>query len=972
MKKLSAALLLLSVLAAFAGNVPLPFSIDPKIPRKIVIGKTPVLTLTPGNFEIVEGQKTPTVKLAAKEIADALSGVFGVTVTPVEKSSGKAAVSVRVGDMLLARELGIDPARFDRDGFVIRTAGNKVLIIGRDLPDCDPLRRVNATAVKGEWGTLFGAYDFLERFAGIRYYFPGRLGTCIPKAKQLSLPAVDIYDRPDFLQRRFNDYNYGRRPIRRYPGWNGPLNKLRNRVETIYIPNCHGLFYLSYHKRFGKSHPEYFALNANGRRMTGGFSDKDAQLCLSSALKQEIVRDAVSFLKNEPASVRGVLDRHGKVGWNKIHVPGMPCFNIMPNDSAYHCRCPECWKHFSKGPQATTDFFWQFFIDISNDVKKSGAPGYLTTMAYATYKRLPSQKIPDNLLVMLALRGPWNEFAPARQAADIALLKAWYGKLGQKTWLWTYPGKYKWQMPGIPHTTPRALSGFIKKARPYIFGLYIECESDVVLFNYLVYHVFGKLAWDPSADVEKLLDEHAKNLYGPAAEPMKAFFDAVEKNWGRIAANVVETAEGPKSVYPSELVLWGEIYSPAELKRLSGLFDEAEKRAARDALALERVRFIRKEMLGPILAEAEKFRAANDAATSWNFPMKAFEGSGAPSEKDWAGASVFHLAGFQGAPSEVPTTVRVLYDAENFYFRFDCGEPETEKIRAFKRPFDQKDVWRDSDVELFISPDGDRKHYYQLLLNAAGSSADLECTAGGAGRFAWNSGAKTSAKIIPGKGWRGEIVLPRRSMRKAAPEGILVNFSRHRVLKSEKPAAEFYTWNPFVRGLNEVSRFGRLRFGAAPEANLLRDPEFTGTGAKKSWILSKNASTDTAFFITGGRSLRLKGTPGGKEQAVQYLKLKPGIGYEISFFLKLELTKGSFDTRLDFGGGGSVNYPPQGAMLSGKTPWKKLTFRARTPAAPGGKRRPYLRFTLRGGPGTAWVDHVRMTELPGAPEKQGK
>ena len=75
MKKLSAALLLLSVLAAFAGNVPLPFCIEPKIPRKIVIGKTPVLTLTPGNFEIVEGRKTPTVKLAAKEIADAVAAL---------------------------------------------------------------------------------------------------------------------------------------------------------------------------------------------------------------------------------------------------------------------------------------------------------------------------------------------------------------------------------------------------------------------------------------------------------------------------------------------------------------------------------------------------------------------------------------------------------------------------------------------------------------------------------------------------------------------------------------------------------------------------------------------------------------------------------------------------------------------------------------------------------------------------------
>ena len=116
-------------------------------------------------------------------------------------------------------------------------------------------------------------------------------------------------------------------------------------------------------------------------------------------------------------------------------------------------------------------------------MKKSGVPGYLTTMAYGEYRKIPSMKIADNLLVMLALRGPWNEYLPKTQAGDMELLKAWCEKLGQKTWLWTYPGKYYGHMQGIPHTTPRALASFIKRARPYIFGLYIECESDVLICN---------------------------------------------------------------------------------------------------------------------------------------------------------------------------------------------------------------------------------------------------------------------------------------------------------------------------------------------------------------------------------------------------------------------------------------------------------------------------------------------------------
>ena len=938
----------------------LPFNIEPQHPRVIKIGTEKRLTLTPGNFEIIAAQSSPTVLLASQELAMALGEVFGTKINVVKKSSGKA-VQICVGDMGLAKKLNVAPETFDRDGFVIKTSGNKILIIGKDDPRCKPRHRVTATGVKGEWGTLFGAYDFLERFAGVRYYFPGKLGTHIPRKSEIALPDIDIYERPDFLQRRFNDYNYGKLPIRRYEGWDGASNKLRNRVETIYIPNCHGLFFLSYHKRFGKTNPEYFALNANGTRMRGGKTDKDAQLCLASGIKNEIVKDAVSFLKNEPASVRGVLDKHGKVAWNKIHTPGMPFFNIMPNDSAYHCRCKECQKHFSKGARASSNYFWQFFSDICSDVKKSGVPGYLTTMAYATYRPLPDVKIPDNLLVMLALRGPWNEFNPPQQAKDIALLKSWKEKLGQKTWLWTYPGKYGGKMEGIPHTTPRAMTSFIKKARPYIFGIYIECESDVVLFNYLVYHVFGKVAWNVDTDVEQLLEEHAVNLYGPAAKPMKEFFDSIERNWGKIASTVIETPEGPKAVYPSELVLWGEIYSPQELKRLNGLFDEAEKLAKGNTLVLERLSFVRKEFLNSIMNEAEKFRNANDAVKNFTFSMTEFKGKNAPSAADWQKVKPFYLMGTQGGRTEVSTQVKVMYDAKNFYFHFDCEEPEMEKIQSFKRPFDQKDTWRDSEVEVYLSPDGDRHHCYQILVNASGCLTDLDQGKGSKGH-AWNSNAKVTTKHHA-NGWEAEIILPRSSMVKAASDGVLANFARHRVLKEKKVATPYYCWSPFARSFNEISRFGKLLFKEREENNLVKNPSFAPALMKKNWFLKSPGVTDKSFFITGGDSILLKGDKKRRAEVVQYIEgLKPDTEYEVSFFFRLEKVKGSFDFRFDFGNGSSFTYPPYKVRLGDSAPWTVVCKTIRTPKDLASKRRSYIRFTLRSPEGNAWVDDVRVTE----------
>ena len=414
-RNLTAALAL--CVCMFAGaETALPFRIEPRLPRKIHIGSRTALVLKPGKFEIVAGKEaSPAAKFAAQECADALSKVFGTPVKPVTQASGKVP-ALCFGDLALARSLGIDPAGFDRDGFVIRTAGNKVLIIGRDNPKSVPRRDATKYADKGEWATLFGAYDFLERFAGVRYYFPGELGTVTPPAAELKIPELDIYDRPDFLVRRFNDYNHGGRPNRRYPGWDGPLNKLRNRMETVHIPNNHGLGVLGYQWRFGKTHPEYFALNSNGTRMIQtdlNTRHNNTHLCFSSGIRQEIIADAVSFLRHEPPTKRGVFDSHHRPRWaTGVFEPSLPCFNIMPQDGCYLCRCKACQKHFSKGPQATTDFFWSFFNSVAEGAKKQNVSGFFTTMAYAEYKMLPTVDVAENILVMLALRGPWNEYIP--------------------------------------------------------------------------------------------------------------------------------------------------------------------------------------------------------------------------------------------------------------------------------------------------------------------------------------------------------------------------------------------------------------------------------------------------------------------------------------------------------------------------------------------------------------------------------
>jgi hypothetical protein len=957
--------------AAFAQGAPmpvkLPFTIEPLTPRCVEIGKKTVMTLTAENFDIVDAGRTPTSKFAAREIAEALSAVFN-TKLAVQRKAGKKPFQICVGDRKLAQTLKIDPARFDRDGFVIRTAGNKILIIGHDHPKNDPYRTAYGGGDRGERGTLFGAYDFLERFAGVRYFFPGKLGTVTPLAQKLEIPAINIYDRPEFIQRRFNDYNYGQMPIQRYDGWDGRLNNLRNRKETFEIPNCHGLAYLGYVQRFAKSHPEYFLLKKDGTRHDGSVivqpSNAMGHLCYSSPIKEEIIKDAISFFKKEPPTVRGVLNRRGQSSWG-MHSLTLPFFNIMLNDCSGICYCEKCWKYFSQGPQATSNFLWKFFNDISNAVKKAGVPGYLTTMAYGEYRLVPDMKIADNLLVMLALRGPWNEYLPEVQKQDMELLKKWYNKLGQKTWLWTYPGKYYGQMQGIPHTTPRSLASFIKKARPYIFGLYIECESDVLIFNYLTYYIFGKLAWNPDADVEALLEDHVRSFYGPAAAPMKTFFDTIEKKWQQIAANVVETAEGPKTIYPTELILWGKIYSPQVLKELDSLFDKAEKLAAKEKTYLDRVRFIRKEFFGATLKAAAVFNDMNSAAKAWRFPMTRFTGKGVPAAKDWNAAQKLWLSGLMGKPAEVKTAVRVLYDEKNFYFRFDCDEPFTDKIQSEKRAHDGR-VWDDSDIEIFISPDGSRDRYYQIMVNPSGSVADV--TRKQVVDFKWQSGAKVNTGIIPRKGWFAEVILPRSSMPDAMPDGILAEFSRQRALKNVKFTTNYYAWSPFARHFGDINRFGALTFKAEPDNNVARNSDLDPKKMSGTWQISKKAFRDDKLFVTNNSAVRLTAADPSSFITQSLYQLKPETEYEVSFFARMDNVKmlegkaSGFYLRFDYGNGKPTYFPKYPARMDGSCPWTGFKFKVRTPKDLNA-RKAYIIFTLRKATGTVWIDEIKINEI---------
>ena len=71
-----------------------------------------------------------------------------------------------------------------------RTVGGGVYIVGNDDDEDVPdLMRRGAYTTRFRSGTLFGVYEFLVRFVGVCFYFPGEMGTVVPRTRRIAARA---------------------------------------------------------------------------------------------------------------------------------------------------------------------------------------------------------------------------------------------------------------------------------------------------------------------------------------------------------------------------------------------------------------------------------------------------------------------------------------------------------------------------------------------------------------------------------------------------------------------------------------------------------------------------------------------------------------------------------------------------------------------------------------------------------------
>ena len=125
---------------------------------------------------VAEANPSASLALLVGELVEVLRLTTGAALEKVAEPPTPDQPAIIIGDCAEARAAGIDAEALPTEGFVVKTATNRVFLVGstKALPAMDPHSLGGAPYANA--GTAWAVADFLERFVGVRWYWPTDVG----------------------------------------------------------------------------------------------------------------------------------------------------------------------------------------------------------------------------------------------------------------------------------------------------------------------------------------------------------------------------------------------------------------------------------------------------------------------------------------------------------------------------------------------------------------------------------------------------------------------------------------------------------------------------------------------------------------------------------------------------------------------------------------------------------------------------
>ncbi len=220
----------------------------------------------------------------------------------------------------------------------------------------------------------------------------------------------------------------------------------------------------------------------------------------------------------------------------------------------------------------------------------------------------------------IAANGPYSEFRADMMKLEVRDLATWSKAISTKQYggCYHYPlrggwedGRYFWHK-SICGSVPRAFASCYKRYANMGLGTYCYLLSHRIAYDHLNIYVFYKYHWNPNRDIDALLNEYYTLFYGPAAHPMKKFWEEVESKFRDVLQLDKSTSGGwPDVANPADV--WEKVYSRTVINRWKKYFTQAARLAEKDKdpVYAKRVAYMKRNVLDTIeegLIQHEKSR----------------------------------------------------------------------------------------------------------------------------------------------------------------------------------------------------------------------------------------------------------------------------------------------------------------------------------------------------------------------------
>lgn len=478
---------------------------------------------------------SPSTIAAADTLGRYIQAISGVELT-VARGASDAGHRI-VFEIGRSADPALHVDSLGNDGFRIRTDGADLVLSARTA-----------------YGLQNAVYTLLETYLGCRKFSP--TVTVVPERSTVTLPDIDDTQVPRFTFRMqdFHDTAYN--------AW----HKLNTHDEF-------GLFVHTFKtlvppEKYFKDHPEYFS-ELNGQRTPEG------QLCLSNPDVYRLVVDELRRrMKENPAAT---------------------FWSVSQNDTYVPCGCPAC-RAIDSAEGSPSGSLLAFVNRIAAEFPDKT----ISTLAYQYSRAAPKHIVPrPNVNIMLCSIECNRRRPLVDDPADASFVKDvrdWSART-HNIFLWDYVIQFRnlvCPFPNLRVLQPN-IRFFADRGIPMVFeqGLRRMFGEFAELRAYLI----AKLLWNPTIDVDSVMNDFLHGFYGPGAPYVRAYIDTMHD---ALAASG-EDLDVFGYPWPSP----NGYLSPRMLDTYDSLFTLAESAAKDDSACLHRVQTARLPLQFAILEQAK-------------------------------------------------------------------------------------------------------------------------------------------------------------------------------------------------------------------------------------------------------------------------------------------------------------------------------------------------------------------------------